>query len=150
MAGFFEKLGNIPSALKKIPTAYWILGVGGAGLAIDYAYEGQGSIVSSLWRMMTGGGGHRGSAHPHAGHPLARHSRVPARGVMPSSVSQVLATPQFISPPYYEAWPSRHHVDWHDWGRRHGFDHGFGRQGYGYGGRAYGGHGYGGFWRGHG
>lgn len=47
---------SILAKLKNMPTAYWVVGLGGAALGIDYFVEGDRSVVSSLYRGVFGGG----------------------------------------------------------------------------------------------
>lgn len=46
---------SILAKLKNMPTAYWVVGLGGAALGIDYFVEGDRSVVSSLYRGVFGG-----------------------------------------------------------------------------------------------
>lgn len=63
------------SKLKSMPTSYWVAGLGAAALGVDYLIEGEGSIVSSIWRGVTGG--HR-SESPQSLDPIPElHIRCP-------------------------------------------------------------------------
>ncbi|HTR02657.1 MAG TPA: hypothetical protein VMN82_05625, partial [Thermoanaerobaculia bacterium] len=46
---------SITERLKKMPTSYWVVGLGAAALGVDYLVEGESSIASSIWRGVTGG-----------------------------------------------------------------------------------------------
>ena len=146
--GFFDKLKDIPASLKKVPAAYWILGVGGTALAVDYAYEGDNSIVSSVWRMLSG----KGHMHvsPHAAYPSRPGSAGTASSNVfapastgPAALQEIFEILPAHQRPYYAAWPARHHGEWNDWGRLHGYGRDSRGFGHDFGGHGFGGHGFG-------
>jgi hypothetical protein len=120
-------------SVKKMHPAYWVLGLGGAALAIDYFMEGDKSVASSLYRGIFGGKAGSGEGGDGAAqlHPFARVAPM----VMPGSSYAV---------PYYPAFPPSIYAA----PRYPGYAPGFGgRPGFGYGrmgglGYGYGGHGH--------
>ena len=122
---------SIIDKMKKAHPAYWVLGLGGVALAIDYYVEKDRSVGSSIYRKFFGSAG-RGeedgegtASFPHRVAPM------PGATVMPGRFYQV----------YYPAYPPMHpYRHWmhrgpiFDRGFGHGFEHdGFGRHGHGYG-----------------
>lgn len=90
---------SIMTKLKSMPTSYWVVGLGAAALGVDYLIEGEGSIVSSIWRGVTGGG--RGAADGEAPAPPARHAAAPHAPPGP-----VLAQPGIMLPSFeYQVMP---------------------------------------------
>jgi hypothetical protein len=109
---------SIMAKLKAHPYLS-ILGLGAAALGVDYAVEGDKSIVSSLFRGVFGGGGGKdggGKGGAHGGHP-----QVPAG--MPQAPAQVAPVMEYL-PGYYPAFPAHYHPHWgHGRGHRfHDFD----------------------------
>jgi|SRR5271170_2536182 len=127
---------SIIDKMKKAHPAYWVLGLGGAALAIDYFVEKDRSVASSIYRKFFRGAG--GGMDADEGEEGARsfYRRAPGVSVIPGSLYQT-------SRVYYPAYPSVHpHHHWmrrgpifdqgHDWfGSHHG-------RGYGSHGREYG------------
>jgi|SRR5271166_517978 len=141
---------SIIDKLKKAHPAYWVLGLGGAALAVDYYVEKDRSVASSIYRKLfgpkslAGDGGGRAALAPDGA------------AVMPGSLYRTTQV-------YYPAFPPVHpHHHWmlrkpffeggfgRDWYGRH--DHGFGHHGRGDGygrGDGFGHHEYGAFGRNH-
>lgn len=135
-------LMSIVAKLKKVKPVYWVLGLGGAALGVDYLMEGERSIVMSLYRGVFGHG-HGGSGSGGGG--KGRHA-LPGGGgggVAPAlaPIGTVIA-PQ--TPAYYPAYPASFYTSWngypfdaharhmsHPWGHAHEmlrhFGHGSGR-----------------------
>lgn len=120
---------SIIDKMKKAHPAYWVLGLGGAALAIDYYVERDRSVASSIYRKFFGGGGRgeggggRGTLHGRAA-PV-----MPGSAIMPGPLYQT-------SRVYYPAYPPVH--PYHHWmhrglpfGHGRGFEHG-GLGGYGH------------------
>jgi hypothetical protein len=126
---------SIIDKMKKAHPAYWVIGLGGAALAIDYYVEKDKSVASSIYRKFFGGaagGGGDGGVAPYP----RRRAVIPMPGatLMPGSLYQ-------SSQIYYPAFPSVH--PYRHWMRRGPiFDHGFGHDWFG--------HDYGHDWFGHG
>ena len=123
-------------SVKKMHPAYWVLGLGGAALAIDYFMEGDKSVASSLYRGIFGGKAASGEGNDGAAqlHPFTRLASVAIPG---ASYGPSYAVP------YYPAFPPSIYAA----PRYPGYAPGFsGRPGFGYGGRmggmGYGGHGH--------
>jgi len=138
------KLMEIVQRLKKLHPVYWVAGLGGAALLVDYFVEGDQSVASSLYRGAFGGSGGGAVLPAHAARSqVAPHKVAPqlAEGMTP--VSYYPAYPAGVQgSPYYE----RPYYDF----RYHGFGHrefghrGFGHRGFGHGehhGFGHGGHG---------
>jgi hypothetical protein len=91
---------SILAKLKNMPTAYWVVGLGGAALGIDYFVEGERSVVSSLYRGVFGGRGE--------GTAPQRRSLGAARPGVPALVPAMGAPRVYYTaiPPFY---PYRHH-----------------------------------------
>jgi hypothetical protein len=96
---------SLVTKLKSVPIHYWILGLGGGALAVDYFVEGQRSVVSSVWRGIFGSREHpavaraRKAAFRRGGiHPSAQPMMQPQ---MPSAFT----VPQGAMPQYYPAMP---------------------------------------------
>ena len=92
---------SIMSKLKSMPTSYWVAGLGAAALGVDYLIEGEGSIVSSIWRGVTGG--HRSESPAIPGpHPGATHS-LPAPGApaQPLTIPPPPPGAEYLVVPYY-------------------------------------------------
>jgi len=113
---------SIVAKLKKMPPVYWVLGLGGAALAVDYFVEGEQSVASSLYRGIFGHGegtSHgRGSAH--AG-PLGRSPASMAPGGMLPSPDGMLPSAGGMESFYYPAYPYRAPYD--AYGPLHGYGH---------------------------
>ena len=48
-------LSGLLAKAKRLPAPYWIAGLGGGALLVDYLVEGEDSIASSLYRGIFGG-----------------------------------------------------------------------------------------------
>jgi hypothetical protein len=119
---------------KKVHPVYWVLGLGGAALAIDYFMEGDKSVASSLYRGLFGGKADAGEGGGNgASRPIAR--AVPMTAIPGASYAA----------PYYPAFPPPMYAAPRYPGYAPGYAPGYGgRPGFGYGGRGgmgYGGHG---------
>jgi hypothetical protein len=98
---------SIMSKLKSMPTSYWVAGLGAAALGVDYLIEGEGSIVSSIWRGVTGGG--REAERPGPAAPAAQAlppqlTAPPARWTRQQiGPSTTVAPPgfEYLAVPYY-------------------------------------------------
>ncbi len=106
---------------KKVHPVYWVLGLGGAALAIDYFMEGDKSVVSSLYRGIFGdklasGESGEGAARPR---PIVQMV-VPTAGTSYAVPYYPAFPPPVYAAPRYPGYGSP------------GFG---GRPGYGYGGR---------------
>lgn len=119
---------SIIDKMKKAHPVYWVLGLGGAALAIDYYVEKDRSVASSIYRKFFGGAGRREEGG--GGRPMLHRRAVPMPGatVMPSPFYQ---TSQIYYPAYPPVHPYRH------WMHRgplfdRGFGHGFGHHGRGF------------------
>lgn len=116
-----SKLMSIVAKLKKVKPVYWVLGLGGAALAVDYLVEGERSIAMSLYRGVFGGHGGHGGQGSHGG---IRHTVPAAR-----SVSPVATMPSVLQmPTYYPAYPASYYAwNGYPFGARYShFGHGFG------------------------
>lgn len=95
---------SILSRMKNAPTAYWVVGLGGAALAVDYLVEGHRSVLSSLYRGVFGS-----EHHDHHDHGSKSREAPPVQSPQESaSVSPLQApsaTPAY-GPVYYQAFPS--------------------------------------------
>src|SRR5271156_2448379 len=107
--------------LKNAPTAYWVVGLGGAALAVDYLVEGHQSVLSSIYRGVFG----HGHAHPRprGGHSQGAMKARPAQAVAPSQ--SAIPAGGFLSPSgvvYYQAYPQGYpyHGPWASSWPRHG------------------------------
>jgi hypothetical protein len=112
---------SILEKMKKAHPAYWVLGLGGVALAIDYYVERDRSVASSAYRKLTSSRGslrQRGDTGGGGGGVLPLGSAA----VMPSSIYRTTQV-------YYPALPPTH--PHHHWMLREPF---FGR---GYGGRGH-------------
>jgi hypothetical protein len=49
-------LSGLLAKAKRLPAPYWVAGLGGGALLVDYLVEGEDSIASSLYRGIFGGG----------------------------------------------------------------------------------------------
>jgi hypothetical protein len=94
---------SIMSKLKSMPTSYWVVGVGAAALGVDYLVEGEASIVSSIWRGVTGGSSREDEARlAPAPHPGA--ARVPTAPRAPAQLPAIPPQPpgaEYLVVPYY-------------------------------------------------
>jgi hypothetical protein len=114
---------SIMAKLKKVHPAYWVLGLGGAALAVDYFVEGDQSVAASLYRGIFGASGH-GHGHADAQHPAASHPTSAALPVAsPASAAPAMAMQSALYgyPNYYPAYPYHYgHFDRHGFGHEHG------------------------------
>lgn len=109
-------MSSIVAKLKKMPPAYWVLGLGGAALVADYFMEGDRSVASSLYRGIfshASWGGGQGYGEEGAddggggGYNPALSSGSPEGGMYdPSMISSALPM-GFDEPMYYPAYPYR-------------------------------------------
>lgn len=127
---------SIIDKMKKAHPAYWVLGLGGAALAIDYYVERDRSVASSIYRKFFGGAG-RGEDGGGRGTPHGRAVPVmPGSAIMPGSLYQTSRVYYPAYPPMhpYHHWMRRGPFFGHDFGRGRGFEHGgLGRYGHVYG-----------------
>jgi hypothetical protein len=85
---------SIMQKLKSMPTSYWVVGLGTAALGVDYLVEGESSIVSSIWRGITGD---RGEEHKLPRAPrAARHGGHGAPGAPGGAGGAVITQPTML------------------------------------------------------
>lgn len=130
-------LMSIMAKLKKLHPAYWVLGLGGVALTVDYFMEGDQSIASSLYRGVFGGSGSGGDGGGGGG--AARRRVLPhgGTGMSPAIPGMGYAQmPEYYPayPPSYGLWPGHYprfasHMG-HGWGHE---GHGWGHEGHGFG-----------------
>lgn len=127
---------SILEKMKKAHPAYWVLGLGGVALAIDYYVEKDRSVASSAYRKFFGSKGQRNDGGSGRG-----VLSLDGAAVMPSSIYR---TTQVYYPTISPAHPHRHWML-----REPFFGHGYGSFGHhGHEGR-FGRHEYGAFGRNH-
>lgn len=108
---------SILSKLKSMPTSYWVVGLGAAALGVDYLVEGESSIVSSIWRGVTGGGRGEAEAAPVAPGPRRGGARMPSTPGAPAQ-PVVLPSPtpglEYLVVPYYDHHRHRRYYPAHE------------------------------------
>lgn len=111
---------SIIDKLKRAHPAYWVLGLGGVALAIDYYVERDKSVASSIYRKLSGSAASGGGDSKGRASSYGRVAPMPGAAVMlPGALYQT-------SQVYYPAFPSVH--PYRHWMRRGPiFDHGFER-----------------------
>jgi hypothetical protein len=133
-----HKLMSIVAKLKKVKPVYWVVGLGGAALAVDYLVEGERSIVSSLYHGIFGHGG--GSGGGDGGGGRGGGGRGPQPGGGGGAVLPSVSMPLYPAYPaaYYALYPFGGHFG-HDFG--HPFAHGLVHGAVSHGGMTHGGRG---------
>lgn len=133
---------SILEKMKKAHPAYWVLGLGGAALAIDYYVERDRSVVSSIYRKVFSP--KRGVASRYGDEDGSGAALSPgaAAAVMPGSLYR---TTQVYYPAFPPVHPHRHwmlrepftssplfeHGYGHGYFGHHGHEGGFGHREYG-------------------
>lgn len=129
-------LMSIIAKLKKVHPAYWVLGLGGAALAVDYFVEGDQSVASSLYRGVFGSGRSGGGGGGGSGGGVRAQMGIPGGRVMPIPAMGYPQPEYYPAYPYhapYDAYAAYHHG--HRYPGYPGFGHwGMRRQTMGHGG----------------
>jgi hypothetical protein len=113
---------SIIDKLKNAHPAYWVIGLGGVALAIDYYVERDRSVASSIYRKLSGA--EKNKEGERQGTLRRRVSTPQAAVMLPGSLYQT-------SRVYYPAFPSVH--PYRHWMHgepifERGFEHGFGHE----------------------